>query len=195
MQRKTRIPTMKTHAAILALTGLAAAVLQAPAQQWSLGTLLAGSSVSLDVVLGILTGTQVALGGTNDPGSGGTSGSGSAGGGTTYVGGCAFQFDDVNQEGEFLYEFSEADEFEIENRISEGEFEPMDFTLAGTVAQLWLLEFDGNSPEKSILHLPTTRTFSRWASTRAALPFTTSSSSPDGPEPRRGGASSGPTFS
>ncbi len=110
----------------------------AGAQQWTLGTLVAGSSVSLDVVLGIRTGTQVAAGGLDDPGT-----SGSVGGGTTYVGGCDFEFEGVDEAGEFLFEFSEADEFEIEDRIAEGEFEPIDFTLAGTDAQLWLLEFDG----------------------------------------------------
>lgn len=118
----------------------------AGAERWNLGTLGDGASKSFNVVLSIRTGTGVSLGGTDSGGGSGTGptgGTGSCNGGAGHIGGVDFQFEDVTKVGTLFGEFSEAGENEMLSRISEGEFAPINFTLAGSTAQLWELEFDG----------------------------------------------------
>ena len=115
----------------------------AGAERWNLGTLADGASKSLNVVLSILTGTAVSIGGTSPADGGSTGGTGSCNGGAAHIGGVDFQFEDVTRAGTIFGEFSKAGENELLTRISEGEFSPITFSLAGTTAQLWQLEFDG----------------------------------------------------
>lgn len=106
----------------------------AGAERWNLGTLAPGASSSLAVVLSIRTGTVLATG---------TDSSGSGNGGSSHPGGVDCQFDDVNNPGSFFAEYSPADLDELAVRVAEGEFEAINFSLPGTIAQLWNLEFDG----------------------------------------------------
>lgn len=106
----------------------------AGAQRWNLGSLAAGQSASLDVLLTLRTGTRVPSG----PGS-----SGGCNGGSSVPGGLDYEFEDVFEDGSCFGEYSQADEVEIEVRIAEGEFDPFDFLLPGGPVQLWEVEFSG----------------------------------------------------
>jgi hypothetical protein len=108
------------------------------AQRWELGSIAAGQSVSFDIVLSLLTGTKVVVDG------GGTSGGGSCNGGSTHAGGVDFEFEDIDQEGTFFGEYSEADDDEITEREVEGEFSLPSFeTPNGTRKQRWNLKYSG----------------------------------------------------
>ena len=106
----------------------------AGAQRWEFGTLAAGQSVSFDVILSLLTGTKVTTG---------TGSSGGCIGGSSVPGGVDYQFEDVTSEGSCFGEYSRADANEVEVRISENEFDPIDFHTPGGPVQLWELEFNG----------------------------------------------------
>ncbi len=111
------------------------------AQRWELGTIAPGQSVSLDIMLSLLTGTKVIVDGG---GTGGTGGHGSCNGGSTHTGGVDFEFEDIDQEGTFYGEHSEADDDEIGERELEGEFELPTFeTPSGTKKQRWNLKYSG----------------------------------------------------
>lgn len=103
------------------------------AQQYQLGSLAPGQSVSFDLMLGIKTGTVVDTTGTCG---------GSANGGSGHAGGVDFSFEKVTEIGNFFAEYSIPDEFEIQTRIDEGEFSAFTFAAAGTV-QLYEVEYDG----------------------------------------------------
>jgi hypothetical protein len=62
-----------------------------------------------------------------------------------------FEFEHVEGEGAFYCDFSLADEMELDERINSGEIEAPDFTLVGTAAQFWELEFDGEYSGSIIL--------------------------------------------
>lgn len=110
------------------------------AQRWELGSIAAGQSVSFDIVLSLLTGTKVVV----DGGGSGTGGHGSCNGGSTHSGGVDFEFEDIDQEGTFFGEYSEADDDEIAERELEGEFELPSFeTPNGTRRQRWNLKYSG----------------------------------------------------
>jgi hypothetical protein len=110
-------------------------------QRWDLGALAAGQSASFDIVLSLLTGTKVVVTGG---GSTGTGGSGSCNGGSGHVGGVDFEFDDIDQEGTFFGEYSEADDAEMAEREAEGEFVlPTVQTPNSTRKQLWKLNYNG----------------------------------------------------
>ncbi|MFN7561656.1 MAG: InlB B-repeat-containing protein [Prosthecobacter sp.] len=110
------------------------------AQRWELGSIAAGQSVSFDIVLSLLTGTKVVIEG----GGGNTSGGGSCNGGSTHSGGVDFEFEDIDQEGTFFGEYSEADDDEIAEREVEGEFSLPSFeTPNGTRKQRWNLKYSG----------------------------------------------------
>jgi len=106
----------------------------AGAQRWELGTLAAGQSVSLDVLLSVRTGTVVSPG----PGS-----SGGCNGGSGVPGGLDYEFDDVSTEGSCFGEYSQSDEAERSVRVANGEFEPFDFPIPGEPAQIWDVAFSG----------------------------------------------------
>ena len=108
----------------------------AGAQRWELGTLLAGQSISLDVLLTLRTGTRV------NPG---INSSGGCNGGSNVPGGIDYQFEDVSSEGSCFGEYSSADENEMAVRIAEGEFGPFTFLTPGQPAQIWKMEFSGIS--------------------------------------------------
>lgn len=109
------------------------------AQRWELGSIAAGQSVSFDIVLSLLTGTKVVV-----DGGGSTTGGGSCNGGSTHSGGVDFEFEDIDQEGTFFGEYSEADDDEIAERELEGEFELPSFeTPNGTRRQRWNLKYSG----------------------------------------------------
>ena len=111
------------------------------AQRWELGTIAPGQSVSLDIMLSLLTGTKVIVDGG---GTSGTGGHGSCNGGSTHTGGVDFEFEDIDQEGTFYGEHSEADDDEIGERELEGEFELPTFeTPSGTKKQRWNLKYSG----------------------------------------------------
>ncbi len=110
------------------------------AQRWELGSIAAGQSVSFDIVLSLLTGTKVVIEG----GGGNTSGGGSCNGGSTHSGGVDFEFEDIDQEGTFFGEYSEADDDEMLEREVEGEFSLPSFeTPNGTRKQRWNLKYSG----------------------------------------------------
>jgi hypothetical protein len=104
------------------------------AQRWDLGNVVAGASVSFDVVLSLRTGTKV----TTGPGS-----SGGCNGGSGVPGGVDYEFDDVIEDGSCFADYSKADEAEIEVRIAQGEFEPFTFLTPGGPAQVWEVSFNG----------------------------------------------------
>lgn len=111
------------------------------AQRWELGTIAPGQSVSFDIVLSLLTGTKVIVDGG---GTGGSGGHGSCNGGSGHIGGVDFEFEDIDQEGTFYGEHSEADDDEIGERELEGEFELPSFeTPSGTRKQRWNLKYSG----------------------------------------------------
>lgn len=111
------------------------------AQRWELGSIAAGQSVSFDIVLSLLTGTKVVVTGG---GGSGTGGGGSCNGGSSHTGGVDFEFEDIDQEGTFFGEYSEADDDEINEREVEGEFELPSFeTPNGTRRQRWNLKYSG----------------------------------------------------
>ena len=110
------------------------------AQRWELGSIAAGQSVSFDIVLSLLTGTKVVIEG----GGGSTTGGGSCNGGSTHSGGVDFEFEDIDQEGTFFGEHSEADDDEMLEREVEGEFSLPSFeTPNGTRKQRWNLKYSG----------------------------------------------------
>ncbi|MFO1484110.1 MAG: putative Ig domain-containing protein [Verrucomicrobiaceae bacterium] len=111
------------------------------AQRWELGSLAPGQSASLDMVLSLLTGTKVVITGG---GSSGTGGGGSCNGGSTHVGGVDFEFEDIDQEGTFFGEYSDADDAEMSEREADGEFALPSFeTPNGSRRQLWKLQYNG----------------------------------------------------
>jgi hypothetical protein len=111
------------------------------AQRWELGTIAPGQSVNFDIMLSLLTGTKVIVDGG---GTSGTGGHGSCNGGSTHTGGVDFEFEDIDQEGTFYGEHSEADADEIGERELEGEFELPTFeTPSGTRKQRWNLKYSG----------------------------------------------------
>lgn len=108
-------------------------------QRWELGALPIGQSVNFDILLSLLTGTKVVVNG-----SGGNQGNGSCNGGSSHAGGVDFQFDDIRQEGTFFGEYSEADDNEMQERETEGEFALPGFeTPAGVKRQRWNLSYSG----------------------------------------------------
>jgi hypothetical protein len=111
------------------------------AQRWELGSLPDGQSVSFEIVLSLLTGTKVVVTG----GGGGTGGGGSCNGGSGHAGGVDFEFEDIDQEGTFFGEYSEADDDEMQEREDDGEFALPSFeTPNGTRRQRWNLKYSGS---------------------------------------------------
>lgn len=109
-------------------------------QRYNLGTLADGQSVTIDVMLSILTGTTVQVVG----GGGGThTGSGSCNGGSSHVGGVDFEIEDVEEDGTFFGEESEADDDEMDDRIEDGEFVLPNFQQPGGLSQVWNLRYTG----------------------------------------------------
>lgn len=106
----------------------------AGAERWSLGSLAAGQSVSLDVLLSLCTGTVVA------PGADSTGG---CNGGSSVPGGLDYTFDEVTSAGTCFAEYARADPAEIELRIAHGEFGPLTFLTPGEPAQIWNVSFSG----------------------------------------------------
>lgn len=111
----------------------------AGAQRWNLGTLAPGASVSSSVLLSILTGTNV----SGQPGGDTSPASGSCNGGSQSIGGVDYGFEDVTLPGSLFAEYSCADEDEIAQHVAEGEYDVPDFMIAGSVMQVWELEFTG----------------------------------------------------
>lgn len=106
----------------------------AGAERWTLGTLAAGQSVSLDILLSLCTGTLVDLGAGS---SGGCNGGSSAPGGMDYL------FEDVTSSGACIVEYARADADEVGVRVSQGEFAPITFLTPGGPVQLWNVSFSG----------------------------------------------------
>ena len=121
-------------------------------QRWDLGTIASGQSVNFDIMLSLLTGTTVTItGGSN----GNNTGGGSCNGGSQHVGGLDFEFEDIENEGTFFGEFTEADEIEMLEREDDGEFALPTFdTPNGTITQLWNLTYSGthNGRIKLVFH-------------------------------------------
>ena len=104
-------------------------------QRWALGNLAAGQSSSFDILLSLLTGTKVTAGG----GSGG-----SCNGGSSHVGGVDFSFDDATSAGTFFGEAAEADDAEMAERQTQGQFALPTFqTPSGGITQVWNLKYSG----------------------------------------------------
>ena len=111
------------------------------AQRWELGSIAAGQSVSFDIVLSLLTGTKVIVDGGGTSGKGGH---GSCNGGSSHAGGVDFEFEDIEQEGTFYGEYSDADDDEMTERENEGEFSPPSFEVPhGGKKQRWNLKYSG----------------------------------------------------
>ncbi|MBL9146059.1 MAG: putative Ig domain-containing protein [Verrucomicrobiaceae bacterium] len=125
-------------------------------QRWDLGTIADGQSLNFDIVLSLLTGTTVTITGG---GNGNNTGGGSCNGGSQHVGGLDFEFEDINTEGTFFGEFTEADDLELQEREDDGEFLLPTFdTPNGTVTQLWNLTYSGthNGRIKLVFHYDAT---------------------------------------
>lgn len=111
------------------------------AQRWELGAIAPGQSVNFDIMLSLLTGTKVIVDGG---GTSGTGGHGSCNGGSSHPGGVDFEFEDIDEEGTFFGEYSEADDDEMLEREDEGEFSlPAFETPNGTQIQRWNLKYSG----------------------------------------------------
>lgn len=111
------------------------------AQRWELGSIAPGQTAGMDIVLSLLTGTKVVI---TDNTGGKNTGGGSCNGGSSHAGGVDFEFEDINQEGTFFGNFSEADDDEIAEREVEGEFSLPSFaTPSGTRHQRWNLTYSG----------------------------------------------------
>ncbi len=110
-------------------------------QRWELGTIASGQSVNFDIVLSLLTGTTVTITG----GGGSHTGGGSCNGGSQHVGGLDFEFADIQNEGTFFGEYTEADDNELLERENDGEFALPAFEIpGGAVTQLWNLSYSGS---------------------------------------------------
>ena len=121
-------------------------------QRWDLGTIASGQSVNFDIMLSLLTGTTVTITGG---GNGNNTGGGSCNGGSQHIGGLDFEFEDIETEGTFFGEFTEADELELQEREDDGEFALPTFdTPGGAVTQLWNLTYSGahNGLIKLVFH-------------------------------------------
>ena len=105
------------------------------AERWNLGTLAAGQSVGLEVILSLRTGTQVVPG---------TNSTGGCNGGSSVPGGEDYRFDDVTGAGSCFGEYSQADANEISVRIARGEFDTLTFLQPGGPQQIWKLQFSGS---------------------------------------------------
>ena len=104
------------------------------AQRWNLGTLAAGQSVSIDVLLSIRTGTRVTTG---------TTVTGGCNGGSGVPGGLDYEFEDVSSVGSCFGDYSTADAAEMAIRVDEGELAPFSFLTPGEPAQIWKVQFSG----------------------------------------------------
>ena len=118
-------------------------------QRWELGSLADGQSATFDIMLSLLTGTTVTItggGGNTHPGGG------SCNGGSSHVGGADFEFEDINQEGTFFGNYSEADDTEMSEREGDGEFALPTFDKPnGNNTQLWNLKYTGT--HTGLIHL------------------------------------------
>ncbi len=103
------------------------------AQKYNLPILAPGQSVSIDLLLGILTGTEVSK--TGDV-------SGSANGGASCVGGVDYHFEKVITPGAFYAEYDDLDEDELDEHINNGDIGAPTFVIPGDF-QVFELEFDG----------------------------------------------------
>jgi len=107
----------------------------AGAQRWELGTLAAGQSTNLEILLSLRTGTKVDIG---------AGVAGSCNGGTGVPGGVDYVFEDVQAGGVFFADYSQADERELCIRIAHGDFAPFTFPTPAGPAQIWELSFTGS---------------------------------------------------
>jgi hypothetical protein len=105
------------------------------AQRWNLGSLAAGASVNMEVLLSLVTGTKVATGNGS---------SGGCNGGSGVTGGLDYSFEDVTAEGSCFGEYAKADEIEISVRVADGDMGPVTFPTPGGPLQLWEVEFSGS---------------------------------------------------
>jgi hypothetical protein len=105
------------------------------AERWTLGSLGAGQSVSLDVILSLCTGTKVDLG---------VGSTGGCNGGSSVPGGLDYTFDEVTGSGSCFAEYARADVPELEIRVAHGEFGPLSFLTPGGPAQIWNVSFSGS---------------------------------------------------
>lgn len=106
----------------------------AGAQQFALGSLAAGQSVTFDVALSILTGYQVA----------GDTSSGSIGGGATSSGGVDYHFTGEHDGGSFFLAFEREDAASVADLIAAGEIGAPSFGTPGGALPLWEIEYDGS---------------------------------------------------
>lgn len=111
----------------------------AGAERWDLATLAPHASISADVLLSILTGTKV----LGQPSDDKNPASGSCNGGSGSIGGVDYDFEDVTLDGSLFAEYSRADEDEIAEHIAEGEYDAPDFLIAGSIMQIWSMDFTG----------------------------------------------------
>ncbi len=78
-------------------------------------------------------------------GTSGTGGGGSCNGCATHTGGVDFEFEDLDQEGTFFGEYSEADDNEMLERENDGEFTLPSFEVPnGIQRQRWNLSYSGS---------------------------------------------------
>ena len=114
------------------------------AQKYDLGTLAAGASRSIDVLLAIRTGTVIP---TTSPGSGCDV---IANGGPTYAGGVRFQ-SASDLTGTFYAEYDDnVEQHELQEMIAAGELQTPNFAIPGAL-QLYQLEYDGDLNDATLL--------------------------------------------
>lgn len=106
----------------------------AGAQRWDMGTLAAGETKSLGVMLSLLTGWSVDAGDR----------SGSGNGGSSVPGGVDYEFSGDHSDGQFFFEYSLEDEYSLAQLIRAGEFGDLTFSPAGSQLQLFDVDFDGD---------------------------------------------------
>lgn len=105
------------------------------AQRWDLGALAPGETVVFDVIVSILSGTQVT---EDSPG-------GVANGGASEIGGLEFLFGTVLEPGTLFVSFAPVDvnSHEYQQRIDHGQFGHLSFGIPGSDLQLWDVWFSG----------------------------------------------------
>ncbi|MBI1397813.1 MAG: PEP-CTERM sorting domain-containing protein [Betaproteobacteria bacterium] len=109
----------------------------AGAERWDLGSLEAGQSASISVMLSIRTGWIV----NPDPEGGA---SGSSNGGSQVPGGVDYTFEHIDGPGTFYAEYEVEDHDGIQQLVALGEIGPITFQIPGSALQLFNIEYEGS---------------------------------------------------
>lgn len=144
-------PSVGTHLSIEAnsLTGADSVATDqywvAGAQRWDMGSLAPGQSATMDVMLTILTGWEVA------PSPDGSASGSTNGAADNSPGGVDYSFDAVTDPGLLFVDYEAEDWDSIQQMIALGEIGPLSFAIPGDRLQLFEVEFEGSFDGQLIL--------------------------------------------